>query len=460
MQTHKHIHFAATSVLYAALLAILVGLGACNPTVTPTTSVTIEQLKSADFQKYIGQDVKVEGYLVYTTGKGAILLKDMSLMGVNRAYNETDYVNIGDEIYDKYLANKEQELYGAKVLLTGKVQQSKSQSVLQMLDLLGASSAVELVLTVNPQVLSPRGNFTPPTAYNFCETHPDACTTVWQSPADHYAILYSGGLNRANAHIRYWNDIKFMYRTLKKYGYTDDRIVVVYKNGFHDDPPTFVPEVAVDYAATPTGLTQAFDYLRGQMDANDQLFVFTTNHGGGFHQGEGVNYSGDADGNGDEVDPFQLDETMFYYEQNMRLPDDVFATQLNSLTFGTLIAVMEPCFSGGFLRDLRGNNRILISAANEFEFSYSDFWANYDEFVFHFTSALNGFEPQNLLGTPPVNADYNADGKVSMLEAFQYAKSKDGKPENPQYDDNGDGLGTGFPTSSGTDGSFGAFVFL
>lgn len=452
--------FNTLVIKLSVALCIVMFFDACNPTDDSTTAVTIEQLKSADYQKYVEQDVEIEGFLVYTVDNGAILLSDMNLMGINRAYDQSDYVRIDGVAFDAFLAGNEATLYGAKVSLTARVKESKNQVVLNMQDFLGDASVIEIAPVVAPKIITPRSGWTPPLAYNFCDSHPEACEITWQSSGDYYAILYSGGVNQENAHIRYWNDIKFMYKTLKKYGYTDDQIVVVYRNGNSDDPISFVPEVTVDYPASVTGLANAFDDLRSRMNANDQLFVFTTNHGGGYHQGNGSNNGGVDDDNADEIDMFQRDDVMYYYNESMSLLDDVFATQINSLSFGTLVVVMEPCFSGGFLRDLRGNNRILISAANEFEFSYSDFWGNYDEFVFHFTSALNGFEPRNLLGTPAVNADYNSDGKVSILEAFQYAKLKDRAAENPQYEDSGDGIGTSFPTETGVDGSFGASIFL
>lgn len=63
----------------------------------------------------------------------------------------------------------------------------------------------------------------------------------------------------------------------------------------------------------------------------------------------------------------------------------------------------------------------------------------------------------------PVFADYNSDGKVSMVEAFNYAQSMDSCAEIPQFDDNGDGVShSGWMTvgGDGYPGGLGATTFL
>ncbi len=47
-----------------------------------------------------------------------------------------------------------------------------------------------------------------------------------------YALLLSGGFNATQNHIRYWNDISFMYQTLNKtYGYQRGKIFVLMSDG-------------------------------------------------------------------------------------------------------------------------------------------------------------------------------------------------------------------------------------
>ena len=39
-----------------------------------------------------------------------------------------------------------------------------------------------------------------------------------------------------------------------------------------------------------------------------------------------------------------------------------------------------------------------------------------------------------------VDADADDDGKVSIVEAFNYARSMNSRPETPWYEDSGDGI--------------------
>lgn len=124
-----------------------------------------------------------------------------------------------------------------------------------------------------------------------------------------------------------------------------------------------------------------------------------------------------------------------------------------------MIIVMEQCFSGGLIADLAQGetNRIIMSAAGEYEFS----WAmepsfNYDEFSYHFTSAINGNNPNG----KAVKADTNKDGVVSMLEAFNYARDKDSSSETPWYEDDGDGTPHSGSMPTGGDGTLGGNITL
>ncbi len=63
----------------------------------------------------------------------------------------------------------------------------------------------------------------------------------------------------------------------------------------------------------------------------------------------------------------------------------------------------------------------------------------YEEFVCHWTAAVNGETPD---GTS-VNADEDGDGQVSMKEAFRFARDQDRASETPQYKSYPTQLGAG-----------------
>ena len=446
-------HFFSKLLLACVVLTIV--FSGCDPsTKTKINDFKLDQIKSGNYDVLDGKSLSLQGFLAFDGEGNPMIVRSLDILNQNTILNEKDYLRL--EISDVGRLDAE-ALYGATVKVTGRLEESKNEQDLIMADVLGKVSLVQLHLSETPKVIQARPqDFIYPIAYNICERYPAICELSFVNSSKNYAMLFSGGVNSSNAHARYWNDLRFMYQTLKsKYGYDDAHIILVYKNGVPGDAMGDIP---VDYPASIVGVNAAFDFLKTKLDNNDQLFFFATNHGGGFNTAENLNYSGIVDGSGDEIDAKGYDETIFYYNEAGNISDDFFASKVASLNYGKFIAVLEPCFSGGFLRDLRGPKNIVISAANEFEFS----WAKgptyqYDEFSYYYTSALNGYTPEGAYIKPA--ADSNGDGQVSILEAFVYAKTHDAAAEHPLYEDNGDGVGTSNPTTVG-EGSVGASTFL
>ena len=235
-----------------------------------------------------------------------------------------------------------------------------------------------------------------------------------------WALIISGGANRDNNHIRYWNDCSFIYRTLVDYyGYTDDHIRVCISDGLDpaidrsngtNSPPDLDGDGDddIEYSATLTHIEQVFTELAASLSASDQLFIYTTDHGG------------QQSGQDCYLNLWNLQE----------LSDDQLAGYIDTLPCETIVCVFEQCFSGGMVDDIQGEGRVIATAADWDEYS----WAMgpdyiYDTFVYHWTSAVGFARPD---GTP-VDADTNDDGICSMHEAFIYAEANDFEDETPQY---------------------------
>ncbi len=164
----------------------------------------------------------------------------------------------------------------------------------------------------------------------------------------------------------------------------------------------------VHYSATQTNLETVFNLMRGLTTEDDFIFLFTTNHGGGFLKNDPdkkynvyggqfdtngdeagdilleKNYNLDINSDGDKIDQVSWDE--YLYTWGGEITDDVFHTMVANLTYDRMVIVMEQCFSGGLIADMAqgGGNRVIMSAAGEYKFS----WAmgpsyNYDEFSYH-----------------------------------------------------------------------------
>lgn len=272
--------------------------------------------------------------------------------------------------------------------------------------------------------------------------------------AKKYAVLIAGGGSPANNHARYWRDLKTMYNILLAHGYQAGNIYVIYASGTGRDA-----DMPVNYSASKANIATVFNELAGKMTSNDTLYVMINDHGGGFlaqaiagyapgvyggqidtNGDEGAEniseaaYNRDFNGDGDRTDILAFDETVSLWGD--RISDDEFAVEVDKIAnYSKMIFQMKQCFSGGFVRDLLGPNRMQMASCSPVQASWADTISQqYGEFTYHYFAALTGQKPD---GSGAVNADANGNGKISMVEAFNYARTQDGRPETPCYDDNG-----------------------
>jgi len=131
-----------------------------------------------------------------------------------------------------------------------------------------------------------------------------------------------------------------------------------------------------------------------------------------------------------------------------------------------MVIVLHPCRAGGFIDDLSGDNRIVLSGGRGAEYSPAG-W------VGHLRLALekkDGSDEDDFY-----DADFNMDGNVSILEAYRYAANYvydwSNEPVNkyqrqhPLIDDDCDGVGhhfleEGYVDNGGTDGFNASQTFL
>lgn len=413
----------------------------------------------------LGKNYTVKGY--FAKDPIPMLVKDTVLFKANTPMPLNDYLLI-EGIKSDSAGAPQAKTYGAYVTVRGKVAVSKDTSIKE-----------QVLLVEDLEVNSTASNAgTNPPVLELCTLDPSLCSVSTPSPQK-FALLFSGGAAPADARNRYWNDLAFMYLTLKsQYGYSDANIVVVYKDGMPATLPngSSSTDMLVDFPATQTGFDAAISDLQTRMgnDPAASLFVFTTNHGGGYRKLVSKVKGGASDYAPYDESPLDnnplIDETIFLYgSANSYIIDDYWSAQINTLAQVNgvnrlLVTVNEPCFSGGFIKDLNGPNRVNIAAASEFEYSYSMGDGRFDEFSYHFTAALHGKEP---LTGAIVNANQDTDPRISILEAYWYAAGKDQSPATSYLDDNGDGAGTANPPLpsiplSGTpaDGVLASTIFL
>ena len=257
-----------------------------------------------------------------------------------------------------------------------------------------------------------------------------------------YALLISGGFNASQNHIRYWNDISFMYQTLNQtYGYPADHITVLMSDGTSttadrhnatvngviktdnspvnlDNKPTTTENIV---SATKINLDNTLASFRTggskALGSTDSLFIFTTSHGG-IDTVPGVNNS------------------ILYLWNKEYINDTEFVSKLPTQC-KNITMVMEQCYSGGFVDNFidrytgTTQGRVIATAASSTEPSWGNGFSNaWASGVARIDDRLN----------PNDAADTNGDNHISMAEAFNYAVKADpsassslANHEHPQY---------------------------
>lgn len=258
--------------------------------------------------------------------------------------------------------------------------------------------------------------------------------------AEHtYAVIISGGVNMNSNYERYWNDCSFIYQTLvKKYGVPRTNINVVMSDGtnpavdmrtttggYKSSPLDLDLDGTNDiqYAATLSNIQTVLQNLSTKLVENDHLFIYVIDHGGSTDE---------------------ISNSYINLWGNEKLHDYTLANWLTPFTnnFVNVNVVLGQCFSGGFIDDLTKVGCVVATASSGSEYSWSCYDRPYDEFVYQWTSAIN---KANSYGTY-VSSDTDNNGRITMDEAFAYAKSHDRADESPQY------IST--PTSVGEDLAF------
>lgn len=391
----------------------------------------IAQFKGDDWEDHLGEEVTIEAYLVLTPTPTLHFTLEDRLK--NTIIPESRYFRL--KVDEELFRDWPDSYHGAKVRLTGTIARDQDQSAGSLSEILGSSYFSVLDVKVNPEILV-ASSIGIDKFNNICQAS-NICDFITPFNPETYIMLFSGGINASSAYSRYWNDMVFFYTIMAwYYGVDAGKMRIVYKDGTQENG--YMP---VHYAATIDGVNEAFEWFEEEMDGDDTFIFFATNHGG-------TNYT---DFDNDDDNSFNNgDEAIFYYNQSGRIEDDELADMINGLNFGRMLAILEPCFAGGLLPDLQGPNRVMVSASKEDQVSwggYQNYGNSYDDFIYLFTAALAG---QHADGTS-VDADTDNNGKVSIAEAFEWARVEDTADEIPQIESDNDGVPSS--TAGGESGS-------
>lgn len=258
-------------------------------------------------------------------------------------------------------------------------------------------------------------------------THSDAQLAL---AARTYVVIISGGGDKYMNEPRYWNDCSFLYRTLRlRYGIPKSNIYPLMADGANPAPDTrlsgnnFISQSLdldmdgnseISRAATKADITAVFNQIGKVINDDDHLFVYVIDHG-------------DSDD--------QITQSYIVLWNNEKLYDYELANMLLPFTmkYVNISVVLGQCYSGGFIDNLSRLGSVVATACTGSEPSYATDDENYDDFVYHWTTAINRADHQGF----KVDSDPDGDNVVSMEEAFLYAVSNDthakSNKEHPQY---------------------------
>ena len=242
-----------------------------------------------------------------------------------------------------------------------------------------------------------------------------------------YAIILSGGYDRTSNHERYWNDCSFIYQTLvNRYGVPKDQVYPIMSDGNNPgldmilttgtlrSQPLDLDNDGIDeikLAATKANVRATINAIASKIKKDDHLLIYVIDHGG---TNDGKSNSFIWLWNGGQLYDYELAQMI----------DPICSKYVN------VNVVLGQCYSGGFIDDLTKVGCVVSAASRGSEPSWACLDIPYDEFVYHWTSAVNGATHNQ----SQVNADADGNGRVTMLEAFCYARDHDrATKEHPMY---------------------------
>jgi len=379
------------------------------PKIEPKPAVqalSISKVRGPEMMTFLNKQVTIEGF--YYDGSIPMVIDD-----IKRVYVDTP---LPPESYVPIVGPKPAGLkLGDKISLTGMLLKPTPQDHLSVQ---GESVIIRIERVEQFKVLQP-------SSISF-RSFPEF--QLFRPPADlpdRYAVLIAGGANSASNHVRYWNDLKTMYNILRSNGYAAQRIYVIYADGVGRD--TTMP---VHYRATPETIALVFDHFSRTISDNDTLYIMLNDHGS--------------------------PNALCLWHVNMSNTD--FAREVGKVSrYSQMVIQMKQCYSGSFIPPLTGTRRTVMSSSAANQLSYGHPSLQFGEFTYWYFAALTGRKPD---GSGNVNADSNNNGKISILEAYNFARSNDKAPETPHFEDDGIAPARSGPVPSGTDGNRSTLVYL
>jgi hypothetical protein len=218
------------------------------------------------------------------------------------------------------------------------------------------------------------------------------------------------------------NAINLAYTTLQELGYDHEHIYLVSSRSNHDADGD--GESDLDASASVANVESSITgWLKGQSDPNDKCFIYVMAHGFCLQEPGG----GEVLGGG-----IVVKDGPIYYD----IRDNKMGSWIDQVIHGTMIFVIESCYSGNFINDVSSSdNTLVITSTTKDKLSLNDM-----EFDYPKTSWIPCFSYgfyQKVSQGYSLGDSFNA-GWQRVQD--QYGDSPD--QYDPLLDDNGDGAGS------------------
>lgn len=213
----------------------------------------------------------------------------------------------------------------------------------------------------------------------------------------------------------------------RDYGYSTESIVLLHDKGRIEEGDAGA-NARVDGATDIAGITEAIEALKDKVKQGDQLTLFLIGHGSGAEEESKFNIVGPD------------------------ITGTQFAEMLDGFAEQDIVIVNTTSASYGFSASLSSEGRVVISSTRSPSEKFDPVFSRY------FIEALD-----------QRNGDRDKNNRVSMLEAFNYAKTsveqwyeQQGRlaSEHAGLDDNGDSLFSLNPTVADIDGRLAEIAYI
>jgi hypothetical protein len=222
-----------------------------------------------------------------------------------------------------------------------------------------------------------------------------------------YALLIGGGVTKQQNFESYYKNIEYVANTLKKLGYDDENIKILFYGGKSSDRPI------VEGKATKKCVIDELSRLEKLIDSNDSLLIFRSGHGT-------IKLIFEKYGILSTNEPVPKNEKIKVTGTApvMRFPDGPMSylelqEKLGRIRAKQIVVILNQCFSGGFVKIANKlDNTVVISETDEVGIAFNlkiapRIWG-YNEWPF-VKCIFDGFLENN-----------RNKEKQSVFEAFNY----------------------------------------